>query len=376
MLEKEKNQANNCASNQQTTTPHWYTPRKTVMQLQNEALKTQLKSELWPQQCTKGDDLFDMQFKTKNKELKSDPLEEVSKPDPLPEFYKFKKGELTQEPARADRFNEGKLRYDLIPPYPLEQLAKLFTYGAKKYAPNNWKKGHPWSDVADSLIRHLEAYRAGEDYDYDKDCPGCIAGDCKNHSRAFHMTAVIWNAMILVDYYKSNPQFDDRIKSYLKLPKVVLDIDEVVCGWAQGYKDFTGKDIQSTYWDSRYGFTSELDELAKNKEFWLSLPVIRKPDFVPHAYVSSRSIPVEWTQEWLQKNELPCRPVYHVPFDTSKVEVLKSIGTEFFIDDRFSNFSEVQSAGICSFLMSAPHNLFYNVGYRRIYDLKLKNIIR
>jgi len=273
--------------------------------------------------------------------------------------------------ARAVRNNIGKLRYNLIPPYPMEQIAKLYTYGAKKYSPNNWKKGMPWSECVAALKRHLAAFEAVEDYDYDQDCAGCKVGDCNNHSGLFHMVSVAWNAITLIDYYRSNPQFDDRLKSYLKLPKVVLDIDEVVCGWAQGYKDFTGKDIQSSYWDSCYGFTAELDELAKNKEFWLGLPCIRKPDFVPHAYVSSRSIPVEWTQEWLQKNELPCRPVYHVPFDTSKVEVLESINTEFFIDDRFENFREAQLAGI-----DAKHNQFYNVGYRRIYDLKLKNIIR
>jgi hypothetical protein len=265
-------------------------------------------------------------------------------------------------PVRGLRFNTGKTLYHLIPPYPLEQIAKVFTKGAEKYAPNNWKKGMPWSEVEGSLIRHLEAYRSGEDFD--------------SESGLYHMAHVAVNAIFLIDYYRSNPQFDDRFKSYLQLPKVVLDIDEVVCGWAQGYKQHTGKDIQSTYWDSRYGFSKELGELAKNKEFWINLPCIRKPDFVPHAYVSSRSIPVEWTQEWLEKNHLPCRPVHHVPFDASKVEVLKSLGTEYFIDDRFENFREATQAGICTFLMDASHNQHYNVGYRRIKDLQLKNIIR
>ena len=162
----------------------------------------------------------------------------------------------------------------------------------------------------------------------------------------------------------------------MKKPRIVLDIDEVLCGWAAGYKTWTGKDIQATYWDSRYGFTKELAELAKNKEFWLSLPCIRKPDFVPHAYVSSRSIPVEWTQEWLEKNGLPCRPVHHVPFDHSKIEILKSLNVDYFVDDRFENFFEAEQAGICTFLMDASHNQHYHVGFKRIHDLKIKNIVR
>jgi hypothetical protein len=266
------------------------------------------------------------------------------------------------EPVRGLRYNTGKTLYNLIPPYPLEQIAKVFTRGAQKYAPHNWRKGMPWSEVEGSLMRHLEAYRAGEDFD--------------EESGLYHMAHVAVNAIFLIDYYRSNPKFDDRLKSYLTLPKIVLDIDEVVCGWAEGYKLYTGKDIQSTYWDSRYGFSVELSELAKGKRFWINLPCIRKPDFVPHAYVSSRSIPVEWTQEWLEKNQLPCRPVYHVPFDASKIEILKSIGTEYFVDDRFENFTEATKAGVCTFLMDATHNQHYNVGYRRIKDLKLKNIIR
>lgn len=277
---------------------------------------------------------------------------------------------------RALRFNYGKIRYDLIPPYALEQVAKIFTYGATKYAPYNWRKGMPWSECEASLKRHLQAYAAGDDYDYDKNCEGCISGSCKNHSGIYHMAGVAVNAIFLLDFYRSNPKFDDRIKPYLHIPKIILDIDEVVCGWAEGYKMYSGKDIQSNYWDSRYGFSSELTDLAKDKSFWINLPCIRKPDFVPHAYVSSRSIPVEWTQEWLERNKLPCRPVYHVPFDHSKVEIIKEIGGEYFIDDRFENFREVQLSGVTSYLMNARHNQHYDVGYRRLYDLRLRDIVR
>jgi len=287
------------------------------------------------------------------------------------------KEEKTQnDPSRASRFNKNKLRYDLIPSYPMEQLAKLFTFGAKKYAPHNWKKGMPWSEVEASLRRHLEAYSAGEDFDYDKDCKGCQEGNCDTHSGLYHMTAVMWNAAVLTDYYRSNPKFDDRLKSYLHLPKIVLDIDEVVCGWTQGYEAKMGKKLDGSYWDSSYGMSADLDKLAKDKQFWLNLPCIRRPDFVPHAYVSSRSIPVEWTKEWLERNGLPCRPVYHVPWNTSKVEVLKTIGAEYLIDDRFDNFIEAEKAGISAFLMDARHNQHYEVGYKRIKELKLRHIVR
>jgi hypothetical protein len=263
---------------------------------------------------------------------------------------------------RAMRHNLGKLRYDLVPRYALEQIAKVMTKGAEKYAPHNWKKGMPWSECEASLRRHLEAYAANIDFD--------------EETGLYHLAHAAVNAMFLIEYYRTAPKFDDRPKPYLHLPKVVLDIDEVVCGWALGYKIRTGKEIQGTYWNSRYGFGKELAELAKDKTFWLDLPCIRKPDFVPHAYVSSRSIPVAWTEQWIESNGLPTSPVYHVPFDASKVETLKGIGAEYFLDDRFENFIEAEKGGICSFLMDAPHNRHYDVGYKRVHDLKLRNMIR
>ncbi len=38
------------------------------------------------------------------------------------------------------KFDQDKLRYDLIPPEIKLWLAELYTHGSKKYAPNNWKK--------------------------------------------------------------------------------------------------------------------------------------------------------------------------------------------------------------------------------------------
>lgn len=69
----------------------------------------------------------------------------------------------------------GKPRYDLIPPGPLERLAMHYTNGAIKYSAHNWTKGMPSNRFLESLMRHLEQYRAG---DREED----------------HLAAVAWNA--------------------------------------------------------------------------------------------------------------------------------------------------------------------------------------
>lgn len=61
------------------------------------------------------------------------------------------------------KYDSEKPRFDLIPPAAEELLAKVLTYGAKKYAPNNWK----YVDNANeryiaAALRHINAHRKGE----------------------------------------------------------------------------------------------------------------------------------------------------------------------------------------------------------------------
>lgn len=69
--------------------------------------------------------------------------------------------------AVALNFDEGKIRLDLIPPEFEVLLADAMAEGAKKYAPNNWRRGGGMlaSRNLASCLRHINAWRAGEDYD-------------------------------------------------------------------------------------------------------------------------------------------------------------------------------------------------------------------
>lgn len=63
------------------------------------------------------------------------------------------------------KFDTNKLRYDLVPPKTVEFLAKVLTYGAKKYKPNNWRKTKEPDRYIAATMRHIEAYRMGEKID-------------------------------------------------------------------------------------------------------------------------------------------------------------------------------------------------------------------
>lgn len=63
------------------------------------------------------------------------------------------------------RYNNEKLRYDLLPTDATAELVKVLTYGAKKYAARNWERGQTWSIPYASCMRHLQAWHSGEDTD-------------------------------------------------------------------------------------------------------------------------------------------------------------------------------------------------------------------
>jgi hypothetical protein len=255
------------------------------------------------------------------------------------------------------RFNEGKTQIDLIPPDVIEGLGKVLTFGADKYDKNNYRRGMKWSNVINSLLRHINAFRAGEDFD--------------KESGLLHLDHAMCNLVFLREFMRIYPQGDDRLHKYLEMPKVGLDIDDVLSDTISYWCEFHGCDIPSWWHDSNFS-KEEFDKFNSYKDFWLKIPRKVNPDdlsFEPVCYVTSRSIPTEWTREWIISNGFPDVEIISVGYGNSKVDALKG-KCDIFIDDSFDNFVELNRNGICCFLMDAPHNRRYNVGYKRIVNLK------
>lgn len=259
--------------------------------------------------------------------------------------------------GEGKRFNEGKVRFDLAPAFAQEQYAKVLTMGAKKYGDRNWEKGMGWSKVIASLNRHLEAIKRGEDFDIE--------------SGLLHSAHVMTNAAFLTEYYKIFPQGDDREIFALKGLRIGLDIDDVLSNFCKAYCERFSMTMPE-FWNFDREFLPRLKETMEDKDFWTGLPVMTNPSdlpFEPACYITSRSIPKAWTEEWLDKNGFAAVPVYQVGVDGSKVECAKNAKLDMFVDDRYDNFVELTNAGIFTYLYSRPHNERYNVGHRRIEKL-------
>lgn len=88
------------------------------------------------------------------------------------------------------KLDDKKIRMDLLPFDCLEEIAKVLTYGAEKYAPDNWKIVKNAKERYEAaLIRHLSAYKQGEINDPE--------------SGLSHISHVACNALFLIFFNKN-----------------------------------------------------------------------------------------------------------------------------------------------------------------------------
>lgn len=77
------------------------------------------------------------------------------------------------------KFDGDKPNYWLVPPKSLEALCKVLTFGAKKYAPDNWRKVEKWQERYFSAAqRHLMEYRKGHKIDQESGEPHLAHAIC------------------------------------------------------------------------------------------------------------------------------------------------------------------------------------------------------
>ena len=100
------------------------------------------------------------------------------------------------QPDKEMKFDSSKPRMDLIDPWALEGLASVLTFGAQKYAANNWRNGLGYTRVLAAMLRHISAIQRGEDTDPESGLP--------------HIDHVGCCWMFLSNYMKTDPSQDDR----------------------------------------------------------------------------------------------------------------------------------------------------------------------
>lgn len=98
----------------------------------------------------------------------------------------------------AIKFDDQKPRMDLLDAYAIEQLSLVLTFGSRKYAAHNWRKGLSYSRLIAAALRHIFAYLMGEDKDPE--------------SGLSHIAHAMCCCMFLLGMSQMRPELDDRFK--------------------------------------------------------------------------------------------------------------------------------------------------------------------
>lgn len=97
------------------------------------------------------------------------------------------------------KYDGGKPRMELLDSKWVEEVAKVLTFGAQKYAAHNWRGGISQGRLVGAAMRHLLAYNNGEDIDPESGLSHLAHASC----------CLMFAHWTLVNH----PELDDRWKS-------------------------------------------------------------------------------------------------------------------------------------------------------------------
>lgn len=145
-----------------------------------------------------------MQIKKKNKIKFVDPNKiDFKKRGKESLFSKCNKDNLlTDDEKETLKFDQDKPDFTLIPQEALLELAKVFSYGAKKYAKDNYSLGTNYRRYIAAAHRHINQWLRNEDID--------------SESQTNHLANAAASLLMVLDNQITNKGTDDRNKVYKK----------------------------------------------------------------------------------------------------------------------------------------------------------------
>jgi hypothetical protein len=138
-------------------------------------------------------------------------LEELERRlDPLP------KADEVKDLNMAVKYDDDKIKLELIPPEMIYALGTILSLGAKKYAERNWEKGMKWGRCYGALMRHLWCWWGGKAPTTKSFLFGELDPET-GHSHLWHAACCI---AFLITYEERKIGEDDRYESSFQAPRL------------------------------------------------------------------------------------------------------------------------------------------------------------
>lgn len=122
------------------------------------------------------------------------------------------KSDMKKLNQQAVKYDQQKTEYHYMSSIAIEQLNKVLSFGAKKYAAHNWRGGMKWTRVVSAALRHLFAWLGGETYD--------------KETGLNHLAHCMCCLMFLLEFEVTHPELDDRYKPVDELGKMLEELEK------------------------------------------------------------------------------------------------------------------------------------------------------
>lgn len=162
--------------------------------------------------------------------------------------------------------------------------------------------------------------------------------------------------------------------------KVGLDVDEVCAGWISAWVEREGLASPPTSWDFDPDIAAKLKVSYADPGFWEGIRPASDPAqirFIPHCYVTNRPPELHaLTADWLARHGFPAAPLYTGEYGISKLDRIRSLGLDLFVDDNPDTFEELTGNGVVCFLFDTPQNRHVDARGLRVSSLADPKLLR
>lgn len=102
------------------------------------------------------------------------------------------------DPSTGGEKGMKEERFELLPWGALHEVARVYHFGASKYADDNWRKGYKWRLSIGALMRHVALFACGESLD--------------RESKLHHLAHACFHCLTLITFEHNGLGTDDRVK--------------------------------------------------------------------------------------------------------------------------------------------------------------------
>jgi hypothetical protein len=120
---------------------------------------------------------------------------------------------IITDPKTGGQKGQKPERFDLVPWDAMEEVARVYHFGATKYEDDNWLKGYRWRLSLGALFRHAARIMCGEDRDPE--------------SGLLHAAHICWHGLTLITFYVRKLGTDDRRPAVREIDLASADLDEL-----------------------------------------------------------------------------------------------------------------------------------------------------